>query len=409
MRNPKILAMVMAGGEGSRLSPLTVERSKPAVPFGGRYRIVDFVLSSLVNSGIYSIYLLVQYKSQSLIEHINQAWVLSPIIPEQFITIVPAQMHEGPEWYQGTADAVYQNLRLIERNAPDLVAVFGADHIYRMNIRQMVQFHLDHDADISISAIPVPLSDACSFGVLATDSEGLITEFQEKPCQPAAMSGDPNRAFCSMGNYLFKTEVLLEALREAKQRGESDFGKHVLPRLLNTHRLYAYNFEENSIPGVRDYEEQTYWRDVGTLDAYYSASQDVLGSEPRFNLFNPSWPICSSSYQGPTARILEGFISNSIVGSGTLIKGATIRNSIIRREVLLEDDVEVTDSVIMDYTIVRRGARLNRVIVDRDNTIEPGDHIGFDHEQDRQRFHVTASGIVVVPQGHFDPRNARYF
>lgn len=409
MRKPRILAMVMAGGEGTRLNPLTAERSKPAVPFGGRYRIVDFVLSSLVNSGIYSIYLLVQYKSQSLIDHINQAWVLSPVIPEQFITIVPLQMHEGPEWYQGTADAVYQNLRLIERNAPDLVAVFGADHIYRMNIRQMVQFHLDHDADISVSAIPVPLSDACSFGVIATDEDGRITEFQEKPCQPAPMSKDPRHAFCSMGNYLFKTEILIEALRAAKQRGESDFGKHVLPRLLKTQKLYAYNFAENRIPGIRDYEEQSYWRDVGTLDAYYHASQDILGCEPRFNLFNPSWPICSSPYQGPTARILEGFISNSIIGSGTLIKGATIRDSIIRREVLLEEDVEVTDSVIMDYTIVRCGTRLNRVIVDRDNTIELGDRIGFDHELDRQRFHVTESGIVVVPHGHYDPTNARYF
>jgi len=409
MNEPRILAMVMAGGEGTRLQPLTDERSKPAVPFSGRYRIVDFVLSNLLNSRIQSIYLLVQYKSQSLIEHVNQAWVLSPILPDQFVTVVPPQMHEGPEWYQGTADAVFQNLRLIERHAPDLVAVFGADHIYRMDIRQMVQFHQEHSADVTLSAIPAAIETASAFGVLATDSEGRITQFQEKPARPSPMQRDPNRAFCSMGNYLFKTEVLIEALREARQRGESDFGRHVLPRLLGTHRIYAYNFGENRVPGIREYEEQAYWRDVGTLDTYFSASQDVLGQEPRFNLYNPDWPICSSAYQGPTARILEGVISNSIIGSGTLIKGATVRNSVIRRDVLLEEDVEVLDSVIMDYNIIRRGARLNRVIIDRDNIIEPGDHIGFDRDHDRQRFHVTESGIVVLPQGRFDPNNARYF
>ncbi len=401
--------MVMAGGEGKRLNPLTAERSKPAVPFGGRYRIVDFVLSSLVNSGIYSIYLMVQYKSQSLIEHINHAWVLSPIIPEQFITVVPPQMHEGPEWYQGTADAIYQNLRLIERHAPDLVAIFGADHIYRMNVQQMVQFHEERGADITLSAIPVPVRDASSFGVLATDTDGRIKTFQEKPDQPARMPKDPSRSLCSMGNYLFRTEVLVEALREAKRRGECDFGRHVLPRLLGSHKLYAYDFEGNRIPGLLDYEEPYYWRDVGTLDAYFSASQDVLGREPRFNLFNPSWPICSSAYLGPTARILEGFISNSLVGAGTFIKGATVRNSIIRREVMLEEDVEVIDSVIMDYTVVRQGARLNRAIVDRYNIIEPGDQIGFNPEHDRRRFQVTGSGITVVPQGVFDPHSVRYF
>ncbi len=405
----RILAIVMAGGEGKRLHPLTAEHSKPAVPFGGRYRIVDFVLSNLLNSGIHSIYLLVQYKSQSLIEHANQAWVLSPILPDQFVTIVPPQMHEGPKWYQGTADAVFQNLRLIERHAPDLVAVFGADHIYRMDVRQMTRFHLQHNADVTLSAIPVPVAHANAFGVVVADPEGRITQFQEKPANPSPMPQDPSRAFCSMGNYLFKTEVLVEALREASRRGECDFGRHVLPRLLATHRLYAYNFEDNHVPGVRDYEEQAYWRDVGTLDAYFNATQDVLGNEPRFNLFNPYWPICSSTYQGPTARIQEGHIFNSIVASGTLIKGATVRNSVIRREVLLEEDVEVTDCVILDHTIIRRGARLNRVIIDSFNTIGAGERIGFDLEHDRQHFQVTESGITVLPQGQFDASAVRYF
>lgn len=405
----RILAIVMAGGEGKRLHPLTAEHSKPAVPFGGRYRIVDFVLSNLLNSGIHSIYLLVQYKSQSLIEHANQAWVLSPILPDQFVTIVPPQMHEGPKWYQGTADAVFQNLRLIERHAPDLVAVFGADHIYRMDVRQMTRFHLQHNADVTLSAIPVPIAHANAFGVVVADPEGRITQFQEKPANPSLMPQDPGRAFCSMGNYLFKTDVLVEALREASRRGECDFGRHVLPRLLATHRLYAYNFEDNHVQGVRDYEEQAYWRDVGTLDAYFNATQDVLGNEPRFNLFNPYWPICSSTYQGPTARIQEGHIFNSIVASGTLIKGATVRNSVIRHEVLLEEDVEITDCVILDHTIIRRGARLNRVIIDSFNTIEAGEHIGFDLEHDRQRFQVTESGITILPQGQFDASAVRYF
>lgn len=409
MTSSRILAIVMAGGEGKRLHPLTAEHSKPAVPFGGRYRIVDFVLSNLLNSGIHSIYLLVQYKSQSLIEHANQAWVLSPILPDQFVTIVPPQMHEGPKWYQGTADAVFQNLRLIERHSPDLVAVFGADHIYRMDVRQMTRFHLQHNADVTLSAIPVPIAQANAFGVVVADPEGRITQFQEKPANPSPMPQDPGRAFCSMGNYLFKTEVLVEALREASRRGEFDFGRHVLPRLLATHRLYAYNFEDNHVPGVRDYEEQAYWRDVGTLDAYFNATQDVLGNEPRFNLFNPYWPICSSTYQGPTARIQEGHIFNSIVASGTLIKGAIVRNSVIRREVLLEEDVEVTDCVILDHNIIRRGARLNRVIIDSFNTIGAGECIGFDLEHDRQRFQVTESGIAVLPHGQFDASSVRYF
>jgi glucose-1-phosphate adenylyltransferase len=318
-------------------------------------------------------------------------------------------MHEGPEWYQGTADAVFQNLRLIERYAPDLVAVFGADHVYRMDIRQMVSFHQERDAHVTLAAIPVPMNQASSFGVLATDSEGRIIEFQEKPAHPSPRIGDPDHAFCSMGNYLFNTDVLTKALCEARQRGDSDFGRHVLPKLLDSHRIYAYNFGDNRVPGVRDYEEQAYWRDVGTLDAYFNASQDMLGHEPRFNIFNPRWPICSSTYQGPTARFLEGCISNSIVGPGSLIKGATVRNSVIRCEVMLEEDVEVIDSVIMDHTIIRRGARLNRAILDRYNTIDPNDRIGFEPERDKQRFHVTDSGITVVPQGHFDANIVRYF
>ena len=398
MSYPKVLAMVMAGGEGSRLHPLTAERSKPAVPFAGRYRIVDFVLSNLVNSEIHSVYLLVQYKSQSLIEHINRAWTLSHILPDQFVTVVPPQMREGPGWFQGTADAVFQNRNLIGLHRPALVAVFGADHVYRMDLRQMVRFHRKQRAHATVAALPVPLADARHFGVITAEADGRVLDFQEKPDEPAPMPGRPDRAYASMGNYLFDTAVLLEALEDANRRGESDFGRHILPRLAGERRVHAYDFSRNEIPGLRAEEEHAYWRDVGTIDAYYAANMDTLGAEPRFNLFNPFWPISSSNYRGPTVRIVEGSIHNASLGAGTVVKGAVIRNSIIRREVMIEPEVEIEDSIVMDYVAIRRGARLRRVIVDRYNEIRAGDRIGHDPAADRQRFHVTESGIVVIPK-----------
>jgi glucose-1-phosphate adenylyltransferase len=404
----RVLAMVLAGGEGTRLLPLTNERSKPAVPFGGRYRIVDFVLSNLVNSGIYSIYLLVQYKSQSLIEHINRSWTLSPILPDQFVTVVPPQMREGPEWFQGTADAIYQNLNLIDYHHPDVVAVFGADHVYRMDVRQMLDFHRATNAHVTVAALPVPIEQASRFGLIEAAGGGRVRAFVEKPEKPPAIPGDPTRAYASMGNYLFDTDVLVQALRDAKERNESDFGRHILPRLSQTHRVHAYDFGSNRVPGVREYEEQGYWRDVGTIDSYFDANQDVLGAEPRFNLFNSHWQIGSSNYQGPTARIVDGNIRNCMIGSGTLIKGGTLRNTIIRREVVLEEDVELEDCIIMDYVVIRRGARLKRVIVDRYNTIEPLSQIGYDMEEDRRRSFVSDSGIVVVAKGGYGAVTDRY-
>lgn len=399
MKNPRVLAMVMAGGEGRRLHPLTAERSKPAVPFGGRYRIIDFVLSSLVNSEIHAIYLLVQYKSQSLIEHVRRSWVLSPRLPDHFVAVVPPQMRTGPEWFQGTADAVYQNINLLDQHHPDLVAVFGADHIYRMDVRQMVSFHLDHGADVTVAALPVPIEQASSFGIISADADGRIRGFVEKPEHPVPLPGDPTRAYASMGNYLFGTEVLTATLEEAHRRGERDFGRHVIPRMCKTHRVFAYDFFTNQVPGAYPYEERGYWRDVGTIGAYYAAHQDLLGAEARFETFNPQWPIYSSHYQGPVAKIIRGEIENSALGAGTVVNGATVRNSIIRREVWLEEDVVIEDSIVMDYVRIQRGSRLRRAIVDRYNVLRAGTHLGYDSEQDRARFHLDSSGIVVVAQG----------
>lgn len=397
MAKPKILAFVMAGGEGTRLHPLTAERSKPSVPFGARYRIVDFVLSNLVNSGIHAIYMLVQYKSQSLIEHVRKAWVLPPILPEHFVTIVPPQMRSGPEWFQGTADAVYQNLNLLQQHKPDLVLVFGADHIYRMDVQQMVRFHREREADVSVAALPVPAQQAKAFGVIGVEKGGRIRSFIEKPDSPPTMPDRPTHVYASMGNYIFNADVLVSALEDAHSQAGHDFGRHVLPSLVETRRIYAYNFADNRVPGVKPYEEPAYWRDVGTLEAYFDATMDVLGTEPRFDVFNGHWPIYSSSYQGPVAKFAQTSLDNSIISAGCLINGATLRNSIVRREVVIEPGAEIEDSIIMDYVVVRRGAKLRRVIVDRYNVIEQNARIGFNPSEDRQRYHVSDSGIVVIP------------
>lgn len=399
MNSSKILAMVMAGGGGTRLHPLTAERSKPSVPFGGRYRIVDFVLSNLVNSGILSIYLLVQYKSQSLIEHVRRAWVLAPNAPRQFVAVVPPQLRMGPDWFQGTADAVYQNLNLIYDNHPDLVVVFGADHIYRMDVCQMIEFHHENNADVTVAALPVPIEQASSFGIIDADADGRIQGFHEKPENPRPIPGDPNRVYASMGNYLFNTKTLIEALNRAHHHDEHDFGRHVLPCLKDTHRVLAYDFTRNTVPGLKPYEERAYWRDVGTIEAYYEAHRDLLGLRPRFDIFNTQWPIYSGPYQGPVACICGGEIESSQFGAGTVVNGASVKNTVVRSEVLLEPGVELEDCIVMDYSVIHRGSRLRRVIVDRHNVIEAGTDIGYDLDRDRKRYHVSPSGIVVVPRG----------
>lgn len=400
MRRPQTLGMILAGGRGERLHPLTRDRSKPSVPFGGKYRIIDFVLSNFINSGIYSIYILVQYKSQSLIEHLRAAWRLGGTIRNQFITIAPPQMRRGEMWYRGTADAVYQNLHVIRNFDPELVVVFGADHIYRMDIQQMIQFHQEKEADVTVAALPVPIDQAHRFGIIEVDSQGRVIGFSEKPKEAKPMPRNPEMAYASMGNYLFNTEILMEALlRDANRTSEHDFGRTIIPELFPEARVFAYDFHQNEIPGLKPSEERGYWRDVGTLATYYDAHMDLLGADPRLDLDNARWPILTERIDAPTTRIISGNISNTYLGEGSTIHGATVRHSIIGRGVVIEEGAEVEDSIIIDFTEIGRGSRIKKTIIDRFNVLKPGEVIGHDLEKDRERFTVGPKGVVVIPRG----------
>ena len=403
MATPKVLAIVLAGGKGERLFPLTSFRSKPSVPFGGKYRIVDFVLSNLVNSEIYSIYLLVQYKSQSLIEHIRQNWGFMSVGRAHFVTVVPPQMRMGPEWFQGTADAVFQNSALIKDHKPDCVLIFGADHIYRMDVRQMIEFHMEKNADVTVAARPVPIKDASFFGVIITQADSRIEGFQEKPKDPIPMPDNPEMAFVSMGNYIFNSEVLIKALIRAEKKKQHDFGAHVIPELIEREsKVYSYDFGKNEIPGIRDYEEKGYWRDVGTIKAYFEAHMDMLGNKPVFEVFNSLWPIYPLKNDMPPYKILDGEIKNSFISDGTIINGGKIEDSFIRSGVIIEKGSEIKESIIMENVVVKRNSKLYRVIVDKKNIIYEGEEIGFNQEKDRFKCHIDSSGIRVIP------RAARY-
>ena len=404
--NKNVLAFVMAGGEGSRLHPLTANRCKPAVPFNGKHRIVDFVLSNLVNSEIYSIYLLVQYKSQSLIEHVRQSWTMARFIPQHFITVVPPQMRHGPAWFQGTADAVYQNIHLIESMQPDIVAVFGADHIYRMDVRQMIDAHIRGNAQATVATLPVELGECDQFGMVEVDDNHRIIEFREKPRSVRPMPGSRTHALASMGNYIFNADVLLKQLKRMHESGETDFGKHILPSMVKSHKLLAYDFATNVIQGTAPYEEHAYWRDVGTIDAYYQAHFDTLGAQPKFRMTNKHWPIYASPDQAESAQIENGVINRSVVGSGSIVDGAILDHAMLRRSVTVERGAHLEHCIVMERSRIGRGAQVRRCIIDQDNDIPPDVRIGWDLEQDRKRFHVTPSGIVVVPAGAFPARNS---
>lgn len=399
-RRPRVLTMIMAGGKGERLYPLTRERSKPAVPFGGRHRLIDFVLSNFVNSELLSLYVLVQYKSQSIIEHLRLSWRTTGIVSDYFVTVVPPQMRFGDAWYRGTADAVVQNLNLVDDFHPDVVAVFGADHIYRMDVTQMVDFHQQAGAEVTIAARPVPVAEASQFGVLAVDRSARVVQFEEKPARPTPVPGDPGRALVSMGNYLFSRPALVNALLDdARRSTDHDFGRSIIPELVPGGHVFAYDFEQNDVPGVKPYEEHGYWRDVGTIEGYWEAHMDLLGESPRFDLDNRYWPIRTGVHPGPPARFIGGDVDNAQIGEGSLVKRATIRNSILGRSVWVNEGAVIEDSIVMDNTTVGKGARLRRAIVDRFNIIPANSEIGLDPARDRRHHHVDPSGLVVVPRG----------
>lgn len=403
--NLRVLGLVMAGGEGSRLRPLTRERSKPAVPFGGSYRIVDFVLSNLLNSGIYSIFVLVQYRSQSLIHHLREGWRLSTPHPDDFLTVVPPQMRLGKSWYRGTADAVYQNFNLISDYRPDLIAVFGADHVYRMNIGHMIHFHRKKSASLSVAMLPVPREEAREFGVAAAAPDDTVVEWLEKPADPPAMPDRPDSAYASMGNYVFRTDALVDVLRDVAEEGlEPDFGKTIVPRMVEDprHRVCAYDFHRNLVAGVKPYEEHGYWRDVGTIETYWAAHMDLLGREPRFDLNNRLWPVHSQAYHRPSPRILGGSVEDASLGVGSVIETARIVRSVIGRDTVVEPGAEIVDSIVMDHCRVGRGSRIHRAIVDRYNELPPESEIAAD-AAGRPEEATVAGDILVVPRGRTRP------
>jgi glucose-1-phosphate adenylyltransferase len=404
----RVLALVMAGGKGERLMPLTRYRSKPSVPFGGRYRIADFVLSNLVNSGIHQIYVLTQYKAQSLIEHLMRGWARHTG-PGQFITPVPAQMRTGETWYRGTADAIYQNLHLIDQNRPDLVAIFGADHIYKMNIRQMVDFHRRRNAACTVACIPVPLPEAHSYGIVRVDANWRIVEFLEKPESAPEAAGLPGQALASMGNYVWSPRPLHEFVTaDSVRESAHDFGRTILPEVVKHLPVYAYDFSRNRIPGA-DGDESGYWRDVGTLEAYYEANLDLKNVQPHLNLYNWQWPIMTAPFHDPPAKFVfdeegrRGLAVQSIVGDGSIIAGGLVKDSVLGRNVFVDAGAQVYESILMDHVNVGPGAIIRRAIVDKNVHVPAGDWIGYDPTRERDRYHVSESGIVVVPKAEDSP------
>jgi glucose-1-phosphate adenylyltransferase len=389
--------MVLAGGEGKRLWPLTADRAKPAVPFGGAYRLIDFVISNLVNAGYLRICVLTQYKSHSLDRHVTQTWRMSTMIGD-YITPVPAQQRLGPRWYTGSADAILQSSNLIYDDKPDYIVVFGADHVYRMDPRQMVAQHIESGAGVTVAGIRVPRAEASAFGVIDSDPDKRVVDFLEKPADPPGLPDSPEESYASMGNYVFTTEALLEALKQdADDEGSvHDMGASMMPMMVKQGNAFVYDFADNDVPGAEE-RDRGYWRDVGTLDAYYDAQSDLVAVHPIFNLYNQQWPIYTYHPQLPPAKFIEGGIAQeSIVGAGTIIAGATVRHSVISPNVRLHAGAYVEGSVLMDGVQIGRGAVVRRAILDKDVVVPEGAHIGVEPELDRQRYHVSDGGIVVL-------------
>ena len=405
------LCILLAGGVGSRLKPLTADRAKPAVPFGGKYRIIDFTLSNCLHSRVRRVLVLTQYKSHSLQKHLRDGWsIFNPEVGE-YVTPVPPQMRTGDSWYSGTADAIYQNLYLLERSGAKQILILSGDHIYRMDYAAMIKNHRKTSADLSVACMEVGLDEARGFGVLYVDADQRITKFEEKPAAPQPLPDNPDRALASMGIYVFNTELLCAELQRDHDDPESsnDFGKDIIPRLIHSHHVCGYRFGGESGRVTQD----RYWRDVGTLDAYYEANMDLLEPRPPLDLYQAAWPIRTYNHQNPPARVIPdaarqpGEMHNSIIGSGSVISGGRVKDSILSSRVCVHSDAEVEASILLDGVTVGRGAKLRRCIVDKHVTIPPNTIIGFNFASDAANYPRSENGITVIPKDHvFDAHPA---
>ncbi len=401
MAEPRVLVIILAGGEGRRLAPLTADRAKPAVPFGGSYRIIDFVLSNFANSRYLKIVVLTQYKSHSLDRHISQTWRFSTLLGN-YVTPVPAQMRRGPQWFTGSADAIYQNLNLISDEKPDIVCVFGADHIYHMDTRQMVEHHRAVGAGVTVAAIPVAVADASQFGIIEATDTGRIAGFHEKPSDPPTMPGDATRALASMGNYVFDAQVLIDVVSPTGDDDiATDMGGDVIPMLTRQGVAHLYDFSTNVIPGQTEHE-RGYWRDVGSLDAYYEANMDLLAPVPPFSLYNSEWPVYSLQLPLPPAKLGYGssgepaLVANSLMCAGSIVSGGRVERSILGPQTYIDASAEVTESILFPGVRVGPGAKLHRCVIDKNVVVPAGYTIGHDHEGDAAKFAVSERGVVVV-------------
>jgi glucose-1-phosphate adenylyltransferase len=398
-----VSTFVLAGGRGERLYPLTKDRAKPAVVFGGIYRIIDFTLSNCVNSGIRRINVLTQYKSFSLARHIKLGWNILPSELTEFIEVIPAQQRYGESWYRGTADAIYQNIYTIERERPARVLILGGDHVYRMDYLRMLQSHVEAGADMTIGAFKVPKEESKHFGVLEVDSAGSVKSFVEKPLQEPPFGEHPDSVLASMGFYLFETNVLLEELFDAqKAEGKYDFGRDILPKMVKSRKINAF------VTPQEDGGWKPYWRDIGTLDAYYRANMDLVSVEPQFNLYDEDWPIRTHQRQFPPAKTVHFYESEgsrrgeafqSLISSGCIISGGSVLRTILSPRVRIHSYATVEDSILMDGVVIGERVQIRKAIIDKEVEFLPGTRIGYDLEEDRKRFHVTEEGVVVIPKG----------
>ncbi|MCP3987772.1 MAG: glucose-1-phosphate adenylyltransferase [Actinomycetia bacterium] len=401
-----ILSIVLAGGEGKRLMPLTADRAKPAVPFGGKYRLIDFAISNLVNGGFRHIVVLTQYKSHSLDVHISLTWQLSTILGN-YVTTVPAQMRRGPYWYTGSADALFQNMNLIDDEQPEHVIVFGADHIYRLDPRQMLNAHIESGAGITVAAIRLPLSEAHQFGAIEKDpASDKILGFHEKDPNAPTIPDSPGEILASMGNYVFEVGVFRDIMDADSEDPESnhDLGGDIIPKLVASGDAHVYDYTRNIVPGDTG-SDNHYWRDVGTLDSYFDAHMDLVAPLPAFSLYNHQWPIFTRGLTEPPAKIANGpsgpsEISNCIMSNGVIVAGGRCSDSVLSRDVYVDDEAEVVSSVLMGNVRIGSGARLNRCIIDKNVTVPPGFEIGFDPDADGERFIISEGGVVAVPKGY---------